>query len=73
MLHPSQGYARWNWEEKHIISFVTANSTLHSVKGITAKLQKNGRDIYEAYQMIDDVRSILTKEMRTNIAKEFQD
>ena len=87
MLHPSQENARWNWDREmfvkaqgllstlttfqHIISFAIEN-TLHTVKGIAAKLQKNDRDIYEAYQMIDDVRSIL-KEMRTDIDKEFQD
>ena len=88
MLHPSQENARWNWDREtlvkaqgllsalttfqHIISFVIAKNTLHTVKGIAAKLQKNGRDIYEAYQMIDDVRSIL-KNMRTNVDNEFQD
>ena len=88
MLHPSQENARWNWDREtlvkaqgllsplttfqHIISFVIAKNTLHTVKGIAAKLQKNGRDIYEAYQMIDDVRSIL-KTMRTNVENEFQD
>ena len=86
-LHPSQENARWNWDREtlvkaqgllstlttfqHIISFVIANNTLHTVKSIAAKLQKNGRDIYEAYQMIDDARSIL-KEIRTNVDK-FQD
>ena len=82
MLHPSQENARWNWDREtlvkaqgllsalttfqHIVSFVIAKNTLHTVKGIAAKLQKNGRDIYEAYQMINDVRSIL-KTMRTNV------
>ena len=88
MLHPSQGNARWNWDREtlvktqgllstlttfqHIISFIIDKNTLHTVKGIAAKLQKNGHDRYEAYQMINNVRSIL-KEMRTNIDKEFQD
>ena len=88
MLHPSQENARWNWDREtlvkaqgllstlttfqHIISFVIAKNTLHTVKGIAAKLQKNGRDIYEAYQMIDDVRSIL-KEVRKNVDKDFQE
>ena len=71
MLHPSQENARWNWDGEtlakaqglpstlttfqYIIPFVIAKNTLHTVKGIAAKLQKNGRDIYEACQMIDDV------------------
>ena len=88
MLHPSQENARWNWDREtlvkaqgllctqttfqHIISFVIGKNTLHTVKGIAAKLQKNGRDIYQAFQTSDDVRSIL-KVMRTNVDKEFQD
>ena len=88
MLHPSQENARWNWDREtlvkaqgllstlttfqYIISFIIAKNTLHTVKGIAAKPQKNGRDIYEAYQMIDDVRSIL-KERRTDVDEEFQD
>ena len=55
-------------------SFIIAKNSLHTVKGLAANLKKNGPYIciFEAYQMIDDVRSIL-KEMRTNIDKEFQD
>ena len=88
MLHPSQENSHWNWDREmlvkaqgllstlttfhHILSFIIAKNTLHNVKRIAAKLQKNGHDIYEAKNMIDDVRSIL-KEMRTSIDKEFQD
>ena len=78
MLHTSQENARWNWDSETLVKaqgllpFVIAKNTLHTVKGIAAKLQKNGRDIYEAYQMIDDVRSNL-KNMRTNVDNEFQD
>ena len=73
MLHPSQENARWNWDREmlvkaqgllstlttlqHIISFVISKNTLHTVKGIAAKLQKNGSDIYEAYQINDRQRS----------------
>ena len=61
MLHSPQENARWNWDSEtlvkaqgllstlttfqHIIPFVIAKNTLHTVKGIAAKLQKNGRDI----------------------------
>ena len=58
-----------------IIHSLLPKNSLHTVKGTAANLRKNGpywRLILEAYQMIDDVRSIL-KEMRTNIEEEFQD
>ena len=58
-----------------IIHSLLPKNSLHTIKGTAANLRKNGpywRLILEAYQMIDDVRSIL-KEMRTNIEEEFQD
>jgi len=39
---------------QHIISFVIAKNALHTLKGIAVKLHKKGRDIFEAYQMVDE-------------------
>ena len=78
----------WNWDRETltkaqgllstlitfqiVVSFVIAKNALHAVKGIAVKLQKKGRDIFEAYQMVDEVRGII-KEMRANIDEEFKE
>jgi hypothetical protein len=54
------------------MAFIIAKNTLHCIQGIASKLQKNGRDVYEAYQMIDDVRKTL-KEIRSNIDSHLDD
>ena len=87
MLHPSQENNAWKWDGEtlvraqgllstlttfqHIISFVNAKNTLHTVKGMAAKLQKNGVICMKLIKW-STTFDAFSKEMCTNIDKEFQ-
>ena len=56
---------------EHIVPFSLVSNGLELLKSLVTKLPKHNQDIYKAYQMIDNVVSIL-KGFRDNVDIEFE-
>ena len=84
---PEVNESRWNWDSDTkatahgmksslqsfgvIVGFTVLKNSLDYLKGLSAKLQRRDIDVFEAYTMIDNIKSEIQC-LRDDIGVEFQ-